>query len=111
MPFLDPVVVGSVRATDLTDQTKAPLRELLSQLVPARRLPGVKKGLAVDVHALLQGGLANPCARELNEPDSIIGKTYGPTAQRVLAQRAQTSVNLAFRIAQLGLWQEALSDA
>lgn len=107
VPFLDPVVIGSVRATDLTGQTKAPLRELLSQLVPARRLPGVKKGLAVDVHALLQGGLANPCARELNEPDSIIGKTYGSTAQLVLAQRAQTSVSLAFRIAQLGLWQEA----
>jgi asparagine synthase (glutamine-hydrolysing) len=109
VPFLDPVVQLSVCARDLADQTKAPLRELLSQLVPNRRLPGVKKGLAVDVEALLRGELAGPLEYELNGSDSILACTYGLSAQRILARRSSISPNLAFRIAQLGLWQEAVN--
>lgn len=111
VPFLDPAVVSSVSARDLNNQTKVPLRELLSELVPTRRLPNKKKGLAVDVPALLNGGLAAPYAFEVNDSDSILANTFGRKAQLSIGQRAEISPNLAFRIAQLGLWQETESSA
>jgi len=111
VPFLDPAVVSSVSARDLNNQTKIPLRELLSELVPTHRLPNTKKGLAVDVPALLQGGLAAPYAYEVNDSGSILANTFGRKAQLSIGQRAEISPNLAFRIAQLGLWQEIESSA
>ena len=109
VPFLDPVVLNSVGAQDLVNQTKAPLRDLLSSLLPMSRLPNVKKGLGVDVAALVQGGLAAPLAYELNDSGSIIARNFGSSGQQILTQRTRYSSNLSFRIAQLGLWGEIFS--
>ena len=105
VPFLDPLVVNSVRMQDLNDQNKAPLRELLAKLLPDRRLPSVKKGLSVDVPALVAGDFSHACLHELQESDSIISQLFGKSAQRSLSKSATKSPALAFRVAQLGIWE------
>jgi asparagine synthase (glutamine-hydrolysing) len=85
---------------------KAPLLDELIRLLPGVELPDRKKGLAIDVRALLAAGLQAEADRVLRDPDSVIARTLGPLPD--LARRAERSPTFAYRLATIAAWEATL---
>ena len=109
VPFLDPVVEQSIGPGDIRGQSKAPLRALLQELLPGYRLPGVKKGLAVDTTSLIHGPLSDVLRAELSSADSVVGRTLGAEAQYTLSKRVPLAPLLGYRLSQIGLWNRHIA--
>jgi asparagine synthase (glutamine-hydrolysing) len=104
-PFLDPVVATSARnQPEPTDSRKQPLRDELFRLLPNVRLPEKKMGLGVDIPALLDAGLGELADGQLHDLDSPLHAAGIEDRSGLLADRAETSPGLRFRIALLGAW-------
>ena len=106
LPFLDRIVAAAAPLPRPVGTRKAPLRELLAELLPEVRLPKRKLGLAVDIWGLRAAGLDAPFRAAVGSSTAVLGSTFGREAVSSLAQRAEKSPSLFFRLAMLGLWEE-----
>jgi asparagine synthetase B (glutamine-hydrolysing) len=106
VPFLDREVVAAAGRTDPRgDTTKPALRKLLKQLLPGVRLPNRKKGLAINIRALVDAHFAVQVERQLADPESALNCWVGRPDDGRVRQRAARSPYLAFRLAMLDEWQ------
>jgi asparagine synthase (glutamine-hydrolysing) len=105
VPFLDARVLLAAEQGPPRDSLKTPLRQMVNRLAPEVQLPGAKKGLAVDFAGLLTGGLRAHADRETRASDSVLATALGPEKQRTLRKIIPADPHLAYRVAQLGLWQ------
>ncbi len=106
LPYLDRVVAAAAPLPRPQGTLKLPLRELLYELLPGVQLPERKLGLSVDIWALRAAGLDQPFRAAVQRPAGVLGRAFGVAAVRALAERAEHSPSLFFRLAMLGLWEQ-----
>lgn len=105
-PYLDPIVASAVRGWQPRNTAKHPLRSELKRLVPGVELPRRKRGLAVNTGALIADHFGGIVRRTVLDRSSVLTGMGLRDPERLLAD-ARVSVGLSFRLAMLGLWQEA----
>jgi len=106
VPFLDPEVVRAAARVDPgKDTSKRQLRDLLGRLLPGVRLPDRKKGLAIDVRALVDAHFASHVERQLADPQAALSLWSGAPDDGRARRRAACSPYFAFRLAMLDEWQ------
>ena len=107
VPFLDrEVAAAALREDPGADTSKPALRNLLARLLPGVRLPDRKKGLAIDVRALVDTHFAGQVERQLVDPCSALSRWVGGADDGRVRQRVDRSPSFAFRLAMLDEWQE-----
>jgi asparagine synthase (glutamine-hydrolysing) len=104
VPFLDPIMAAAARGVP-RDEQKQPLRDALHRALPDVTLPDRKKGLAVDIVAVVRNHLDDHLTYELSASDSLVNRWCGPAGARRIGDRAKRSPYLLFRLAMLGLWE------
>ena len=104
-PYLDPLVAHAASSYSPRNTQKQILRDDLYRLLPGVLLPNRKKGLSVDVHALVNGHYSDLIRRTVCDRESIL-KELGLKSDDRFAEALRSSPTFGFRIAMLGLWQE-----
>jgi asparagine synthase (glutamine-hydrolysing) len=79
----------------------------LKLILPNVELSPGKKGLAIDVHSLLRSGLDKQVDRVLFARDSLLREALGDASIPGMRARAQRSASFAYRLATVGIWEEA----
>lgn len=90
---------------------KEPLVKELTRLLPGIELPSRKKGLAIDVPALLRCGLDVHVERMLSAKHSVLRETFGDRVLPAMRERARRSPTFAYRLATIGVWEETAGVA
>lgn len=105
VPFLGNAMTSWASASLPTG--KEALCDTLSQVMPDAELPDRKKGLAIDIARLMHFGLAESLERVLNGKNSVLRTAFGDSAMDAIKGRSERSALFAYRLATVGLWQEA----
>ena len=105
VPFLDHEVVAAANGLHPgADTSKAALRSLLTKGLPGVVLPDRKKGLAVELPALLSGFFAGHLDRQLRDPTAALSQFAGRVDDGAVKARADRSPAFAFRLVMLDVW-------
>lgn len=83
------------------------IRELHA-LLPSVELPDRKKGLAIELGGLMRSGLNIHLDRVLMAKHSLLREVFGESTVRRMAERASRSPTFAYRLATVGVWEEAI---
>jgi asparagine synthase (glutamine-hydrolysing) len=110
VPYLDPALAKAFAGAPV-DTHKSRLRAELARRLPGAVLPSRKKGLAVNLEELLDGGLAAHLYYELGSSRSVLGSVLGPEPVRALRERCERSALSSYRIAMLGQWETTLASS
>jgi asparagine synthase (glutamine-hydrolysing) len=110
VPYLDPALATAFVGAPV-DTHKTRLRAELARRLPGAVLPNRKKGLAVNLAELLDGGLAAHLYYELGSSRSVLRSVLGPEPVRALRDRCERSDLSAYRIAMLGQWETTLASS
>jgi asparagine synthase (glutamine-hydrolysing) len=102
VPYLHSSVATYAAQSKGRSLGKGELRGALFRRLPGVELPSRKKGLAVDIPAILRAGLDMGVRYELDSEQSIVNSIFSPTVCETLRHRASRSPTSAFRLAMLG---------
>jgi asparagine synthase (glutamine-hydrolysing) len=105
VPYLDPAVIAFARSRDAGRFGKGQLREQLIRRLPGVSTPSSKKGLAVDLHTLIQKEWRDLLRFEISGQGSVLDRFLTSAAKETLRSRCQRSETASFRVAMLGLWE------
>lgn len=105
VPFLDPVVAAAAEHVDRRAQRKTALRQLLTEEAPGVHVPQAKRGLSVDMESTVVRFMPESYRYELYDTRSLLQRWVGASGSRLVAERAERSPYLLFRLAMLGLWE------
>jgi len=110
VPYLDPALTNAFSGTPV-DTHKTRLRAELARRLPSAALPNRKKGLAVNLAHLLDGGLDAHLRYELGSSGSVLRSVLGAEPVRALRGRCERSALSSYRIAMLGQWEATLASS
>lgn len=106
VPYLDQEVAAAAARSSYPNQTKTPLREALSDILPDARMPARKKGLAVDTRSVCGGHLRHYIHHEIHDRRSLLQRYFGSEGCQHIARRLERSPALEFRVAMIGVWED-----
>jgi asparagine synthase (glutamine-hydrolysing) len=107
VPYLDPVV-ASVAQRAGPAGNKDFLTRALVQRLPSVQLPERKRGLAINVRALV-GAMQPQLQFAFRSRESVLLQWLGGQRTAELSARSERSPDLAYRIAMLASWQQQFS--
>ncbi|MFN8035818.1 MAG: asparagine synthase (glutamine-hydrolyzing) [Acidimicrobiia bacterium] len=85
---------------------KDPLVDELTRLLPGCELPSRKKGLVIELRALLRCGLDTQVDRVLGTRHSVLREAFGEDTVSAMRERARRSPTFAYRLATVAIWEE-----
>lgn len=104
-PYLDPVVARAATGYRPRNSRKQVLRDELHRLLPDVALPTQKKGLSVDIPALVARHYSDLVRGTVLDPQSVLA-SIGLRDPEGFMRAVSASPSLAFRVGMVGLWQE-----
>ena len=102
-PYLDPVIAQAARLIKTRNSSKQVLRSALMRELPGLALPKRKKGLDVDLRALMRQGILGESTTESPLRLSLV-LALGVTEPQVLQRALGQSPQLSFRHALMEIW-------